>query len=555
MSVRKKLNISFITIGSILVLALLFTSIQFFKIGNDVDDAFRVKLSEANKMQELQKKLYANETYARTFIADTSESNKNQLISSTDAIIQLVHSIKSENATVKSLQSSADQLKTNVDQIFEKMEGRNVASALTIANSTYKYANSSMLELAEKIKDVHIDDLQSKVDNTQSSITKSTVFSIVMVVLTVVLIASFLLYVKKGITMPLRKVTNELQIIAEGNLKNDDLKVTSKDELGQLADAYNKLKGNLQLVIGEIKVQTNDLAKSSQHLTQTSDEIAEMGQMVAQRATETSSASHAMKDAARESSFSLDDTAQGLQVIAEDTQTLHMKSVQLKEASENGTVAIEAVQNQMQVIESSSQTVSNLAEQLSKQADEIRNFSHIITNITEQTNLLALNAAIEAARAGEQGKGFAVVADEVRKLAEESKISASQIVELTASVEQNVRDVSIASKNGLASVKDGVSIIRQAGDAFASINEYVNDVVQSVEHISATSEEISAAAQEVSASVEEIAASSEISADKVSEIAGASQQLASTLVDVQKVAQSLNLHSKQLEKLAIKFDA
>ena len=207
----------------------------------------------------------------------------------------------------------------------------------------------------------------------------------------------------------------------------------------------------------------------------------------------------------------------------------------------------------MTTIYESTKLTTELIQKLSKQSEEIKSISRVITSITEQTNLLALNAAIEAARAGEHGKGFAVVADEVRKLAEESNASAGQIVALTNEIQTDTKNVEKAVQESLQTVEAGVGIINEAGLSFSQIENAVDDMKAQIEDISAVTEEISAAAEEVAASVAEIAAASKSTAEQAESSKETSQQQLATMQEINAVSNDLSNRAIDLQSAVNQF--
>ncbi|QMV41968.1 methyl-accepting chemotaxis protein [Cohnella cholangitidis] len=331
-----------------------------------------------------------------------------------------------------------------------------------------------------------------------TSATRSILYTTVAVIVVAVLLGALLVIaIIRSITSPLQRLIGATATIADGDL-TQEIAVRSKDEIGRLSVSVNDMSHKLRDLIGGVLSASHNVAAASEQISATTEEIAKGSSVQAQ-------ASQYMHEQFSQLSHAINAVA----VSAEEASQLAANTTVI--ARKGGEIVRLSVESMGQV--------SSRMEQLEKDSVKIGEIIEVIDDISEQTNLLALNAAIEAARAGEQGRGFAVVADEVRKLAERSGEATTQITSIIKEMQANTH-------KSVTAVSNGVSQSRQTGQAFEEIVGMINETEHKVNEIAAASEQQAAQADEVMQSIESISSASQEAAAASEETAATSQSLA-----------------------------
>jgi len=316
-----------------------------------------------------------------------------------------------------------------------------------------------------------------------------TSIGITLAVLCLALAISFV--IAGSITKPLVAMKNMLQDIAqgEGDLTRR-LDASSKDELGEASRYFNLFVDKLHGLISQVAATTSRVAAESVQLRSNSEQIATGAEEVAAQASTVATASEEM-------SATSGDIAQNCSMAAEGSQ-------RASSAAMSGAQVVNETINVMHSIAARVKSTAQSVENLGSRSEQIGAIVGTIEDIADQTNLLALNAAIEAARAGEQGRGFAVVADEVRALAERTTRATKEISEMIKTIQTETLSAVKAMEAGVGEVAIGSEKATDSGRALERILEQINDVTMQINQVATAAEEQTATTSEISTNIHQI---------------------------------------------------
>lgn len=374
---------------------------------------------------------------------------------------------------------------------------------------------------------------------------------IISAVIVVVIILTW--YFSRKFASRLHNIVERVRQVADGDLRNFDMADTSGDEIGQLGVAIKAMTEKLCNLIRLVAQSAEQVASSAGQLKIGAEQSAEGACQVALSITEVADGSGKQSTAINKTGAVVERISTQIEQATANVNIAETTSDKTENAAKAGGKTIEAAVRQMVNIEDKVVHSAKVVVKLGERSKEIGQIVDTIAGIAGQTNLLALNAAIEAARAGEQGRGFAVVADEVRKLAEQSQGAAKQIAVLISEIQGDTDNAVAAMNEGTREVKIGADVVNEAGRTFTEIVSAVEQVSEQVKNISTAIRMIADNSQEIDSAVQEIDNISKENAMQTQTVSAVTEEQSASMEEIAASSNSLAEMAHELQRVVARF--
>ncbi|WP_337031325.1 methyl-accepting chemotaxis protein [Paenibacillus illinoisensis] len=425
---------------------------------------------------------------------------------------------------------------------------------------TYKWALPDTGEVETKVSYVEMDPHWGWIIGSGAYLSEfnsgaTQVLYLVLIIMAVaVVLGTIIVSIISGrLTKPILMVAKRLKSVADGDLTVEEVKMKSKDEIGELSQDFNHMIKNMRTLISQVDFSTKQVASSSKELTLGAEHTSQATENITISIQESAAGAQEQQMMLQRTTNSLEEISIGIQRIAESSSTIADSSVDAMELANIGGTAVEHTAKQMKLINKSVNETDVVMRMLDERSQQIGTMLHAITDIAQQTNLLALNASIEAARAGEEGRGFSVVAAEVRKLAEQSNQSSGQIStliqDMRTDIEQSLQTLNRVKQD----VDSGLQIANETEQQFNKIVGSTNFIAQQTEELASVTQQITASVQEITAGQEQVSNLALQAADNSQNIAASSEEQLASMEQITSLATTLSDMSQKLERLTIQF--
>ena len=504
LSLRAKLLVNFIVSGGVLVAAIVFCIVQINAVGRDTDALAKNWLPSAQAAGEISQLRLRYRVRSLEYLLTESDEERGKMeksLNELDALLgaalkkyEPLVSSDAERAAFEQAMKGAAAYRATVNEAISLVKAGKTDEAQQLRKTTWVKEANFVRDQTDALQKLNREGAEASSANAERNVSGAISGSITALVvgIALALVCSFL--VAQRIASRLNRAVTGAHQIAQGDL-TVELPPASRDEVGKLLAAMGEMQGALRNAMRET-------AGSAQSILGAADNLnAAVGQLN-QSATIQSSAASAI-------AASVEQLTVSINIVADNTGEAAKVAMDSDAQANEGHHAIERLVGQVTEAASVVREAAEQMDHLKSESEKISNIVAVIKDIADQTNLLALNAAIEAARAGEAGRGFAVVADEVRKLSERTATSTGEISHMVGAIQQSTGQVVSGVAHGVELVDSSVAYAEQAGASIATLREMAQRVAKLVGEVDGALREQSSASTEVAKKIEDVATQAE----------------------------------------------
>ncbi len=442
-----------------------------------------------------------------------------------------------------------------VDRVIETRKDKGLESAAKLVESgTGKKYVDGIRSYVDMIVVDQQKALKERIDGLNKQVYISQIVTVSLSAFAVILAIFFGIVLSYNIKTNVKKISQSiLEIANAGGDLTKRIQVKSKDELAGLASDTNQLIEGIAILVRQVSQMAENVSASSQQLLASAEETSRTITSIAETSSEIAAGTDQTTMRMSNSLEKMNSLGEAARFLFSQAELVKETSSEMRVVAEKGGKTVQASSAKMMSIEETMANTSETVEALGKRSSQITTIIGTITEIAEQTNLLALNAAIEAARAGEHGRGFAVVADEVRKLAEQSQQAAKGVTEIVHSIQEEVNVIIKQNSDGVKEVIAGVEITNETNASLEDILNQTNKttvvVNEMVDHIQQTLK----LSQEVATSFAHVNEIAESTASNTESTAAASEEGSAAMEQVTASASELSQQAEKLRDLVSSF--
>ena len=558
----------YLSYGIILVILLLVgaTAFMAFQQLTDVThEIYEERLIAVSSMTKLSAKFeqlnsaLAGALMANTAVTETQIYNINQLLSeiqtSVDEIVVNYERYNILEQDAKTFEIIWGGYVTELESIVELLEkadqsiGRTTGINLAITN--YNQQMTTKIMGLNKFLDewVQVQDNLAQESYARAMSVEKSVSSLQLTLIIVAIAVSILVgwLVAQSIVRPLKAVVAAAEALAQGQL-NKRVDMQRKDELGMLAASFNKMAEQIHTLISRVEQTVFKVREYTNQLEESASATLQATELIAASSAEISQSSDEQMAQAKTMTQTVDEMARGLEHIVENVEEVLRYSNETTMDVRKGQENVEQAVDQMKAIGQSSKETVQLMKKLESYSHNISKITEMIQNVASQTNLLSLNAAIEAARVGEAGRGFAVVAQEIRKLSDEASAAAKEIDQQLQQIQQEIGRAAAQIANNEKQVNIGMETINQVEHVFNKIQDAMTHLSGRIEEVSGTIEEMAAGSEEISSGMNQLTENIETHMRAVKETANSVETQTASMQQVGAVSHSLQAVAKELDE-------